>query len=843
MEQISGLSSSEVLARRQKGQGNEVQLSTGRSYKDIVVTNAFNPVNGVLYAIGLAMIAIGQVGNALITASTAVLNAIIGTFQEVRAKRQLDKISVLARVKVSVLRDGREQQVDPAELVLGDVLVIRAGDQFQADGVVVGEGRFEVDESQLTGEADLIPKVAGDRVLSGTFCVTGSALVETTEVGSSSFANKLTANARQFQTTLTPLQREVNLIMRLIMVLVGFVGLVVILDLLIGNAPIELNLQISGIVVGMIPAGLLTSIVLTYAKGAVKIAQQGALVQQSNAVESLSNVTVLCTDKTGTLTANKIRFEDVYPVGLGKDDFKLILGDFAGSASATNKTSEALIEGLGGVRRRVTDEVPFSSARKWSAVACDDAGGGERPPMHGAYVMGALEMLNGALALDENTHRQVNDWSEQGQRVLVFGHAPNVLHLHDADGEPALPHLQLMGLISFSDELRPHLEEAMTSLTSNNVRLKVISGDNPQTVAALARQAGLPGDLSLVSGPDLAAMGAAEFGEAASRATVFGRITPEQKEALVDALRRQGEYVAMIGDGVNDVLSLKKAQLGIAMQSGSGATRGVADMVLLGDSFEALPPAFGEGQSIIKALRDIVNLFLSSVLPAALLAIAITALSLGFPFNVMQNAMISYIVRGIPPLVIAFLARPGRVKGSLLHSVLHFAVPATMATFVFGLVVYVVTFGLVMRQVVSADVTPEMIEGIKQFVSVPFDYSQPGVFEFQAAQLLAQSALTGFFILSGLALLIFLEPPRPWFAGGDEFSGDWRPTIMAVLLAIGYIVAVRIPFTRRLMAVAPLPPPVYVLMLALVVVWALILRQAWRHNWLERFLDLEITSG
>lgn len=842
MEPIAGLSSTEVVARRQQGQSNDVKLMTGRSYKDIVLTNVFNPVNGVLYAIGVAMIAVGQVGTALITASTAVLNAMIGTFQEARAKRQLDTISVLARAKVGVLRDGKEQQVDPSELVLGDVQVIRAGDQFQVDGAVVGDGHIEVDESQLTGEPDLIAKNAGDKVFSGTFCVTGTALVEATQVGEKSFANKLTADARQFQTTLTPLQRQVNLIMRLIMVLVGFIGLVAVIQFFLGNAPIELNLQISGIVVGMIPAGLLTSVVLTYAKGAVKIAQRGALVQQSNAVESLSNVTVLCTDKTGTLTANKIRFDDVYPVGLSKDDLKRTLGDFASSASATNKTSEALIAGLGGSKRQFTDEVPFSSARKWSALAFDDPGGSDRRAMSGAYVLGALEMLQDSLILDASIHQQVHHWSEQGLRVLVFGHAANTLRLHDASGEPALPPLQMLGLVSFGDELRPHLQETMTSLVANNVRLKVISGDNPQTVAALARQAGLPGELDQVSGPELAAMGASEFSEAASRATIFGRITPQQKEALVDALRRQGEYVAMIGDGVNDVLSLKKAQLGIAMQSGSGATRGVADMVLLGDSFEALPLAFGEGQSIIKALRDIVNLFLSSVLPQALLVIAIATLAMGFPFNVMQNAMISYIVRGVPPLVIAFLARPGRVKGSLLRSVLHVAVPATIATTVFGLVVYVGVFTATSRRVVNVEVTVETITRIQQFVNVPYDYTQPGVFEFQAAQLAAQSALTGFFIFSGLALLVFLEPPLKWFAGADEFSGDWRPTIMAALLAIGYAVALKVPVLRQIMAVGPLPTPLYAALLALVVVWALILRAAWRGNWLERFLEIEPDS-
>ncbi|MBK7180815.1 MAG: HAD-IC family P-type ATPase [Chloroflexi bacterium] len=327
---MTGLSSNQVAERRRNGQSNDVKLSTSRTYSDIAKTNVFNPVNIVLYAIGFGMMLVGDVRSAITTVGLVVFNAVVGIIQEVRAKQQLDQIALLARVKVSVLRDGAEQRVDPSELVLGDVLVIRAGDQISVDGVVAGDGKIEVDESALTGESDLILKLPGEEVLSGSFCVTGETLVEATRVGEDSFANKLTKDAREFKTEYTPLQREVNRLLRLLLLIVLFFSILAVLGLFVMGLPFGMWLQVMAVITGSVSAGLLTLITLNYSWGGVRIGQKGGLVQQLNAVESLSNVTVLCTDKTGTLTANKIQYDDVYPVGVEKGDVGAAAGGFCG---------------------------------------------------------------------------------------------------------------------------------------------------------------------------------------------------------------------------------------------------------------------------------------------------------------------------------------------------------------------------------------------------------------------------------------------------------------------------------------------------------------------------------
>lgn len=466
----------------------------------------------------------------------------VGIAQEARAKRQLDAIALLARTKVEVMRDGRAQQVNPSELMLGDVVVVRAGDQIPVDGRILGEGRIEVDESPLTGESDLIQKAAGDKVLSGSFCITDQALVEATRVGEQSFANVITKDVRAFKQEFTPLQRQVNRLLRLLLLIVLFLTFTAIVGIFVLNVPIRIWLQILAVITGSVSAGLLVLITFNYAWGAARIGRQGALTQQMNAVKSPSNVTVLCTDKAGTLTTNQIRYHDVHLLGIAKDELKALLGDFAASASARNKTSLALAEGVPGAQRPVANEVPFSSARKWSGLALDDPGDDNRPPRRGAYVLGALEMLEPALVagVDMATREAVRQASDQGLRVLAFASSAQTTALHDASGEPALPPLTLLGLVTFTDELRPHLAETLKAFARNDVRLKVISGDNLTTVAALARQAGLVGDLKPVSGPDLAAMSPAEFAQAAAESAIFGCVSPQQKEALVTRAARAG---------------------------------------------------------------------------------------------------------------------------------------------------------------------------------------------------------------------------------------------------------------------------------------------------------------
>ncbi len=833
--QLTGLNEADVLERRRQGQGNNIRLETSRSYADIIRHNVLNVINIILFAIGGVMIAIGRVGDAVTTVGLIVFNVIIGVYQEIRAKQQLDEIALLSRPKITVIRDSQHKTVDPSELVVGDVIVIRAGDQMVVDGLVVGDGKVDVDESMLTGESDLIAKVAGDEILSGSFCVAGSALYEATGVGEESFANKLTANARKFSVAYTPLQREINFLLRLLLLLAMFIGATMFIGALIANLPFLRQVQMAAVVAGLVPNGLFFMVILAYAMGALRIVQRGALVQQSNAVESLSNVTVLCTDKTGTLTANKINYHDVYPIQRDKAELQQLLGTFARSASATNKTSEALIAGLEGQKVDPIDEVPFSSALKWSALAFDNEA------MRGVYVMGALAMLRNQLDITAEARQQMEAWAEQGLRVLVFAHNPHVTTLHNADDEPELPPLTLLGLISLSDELRPHLQEAINDFSTNGIELKVISGDDPQTVAALARQAGLADDLKFVSGPDLATMDDVQFAQVAAESTVFGRITPDQKERLVEALRQQGHYVAMIGDGVNDVLSLKKANLGIAMESGSAATRGVADMILINDSFSALPAAFTEGQRIINGMKDILRLFITRVLYAALLIIAIDLIGLGFPFIPKQNALLVGLSVGLPTLALAVWARPGPVpRHGMLREIGHFVVPAALSVTLFGVIVYVLAFYVgIISAAPDLPATPETIAGFREYFGI--DYSLTSIDQVRAelAHIIAQTSLTTFTVFASLLLVVFVEPPLEFFVGGDEYSGDWRPTILAIVMLLVYLfIAVYEP-TLAFFEMVDLPILAFVAIALITIIWMLLLRMAWRRNWLERFLQTE----
>ncbi len=827
---LTGLTDSEVLERRQRGLGNDVKLQTSRSYRHIVAGNLLNPINVILLAIGAFMTAIGRPGDAAAGAGLVLFNVVIGVIQEVRAKRQLDHIALLARPMVMVLRGGTEQEVDRTELVQGDVIVAKPGDQIVVDGTL-REGGLGLDESLLTGESDLVMKVPGDPVLSGSLCINGSGLFEATRVGMDSYANRLTASARQYRRVRTPLQSEISLILRLLVVMVVFIGGTQLVAALLSQVPLMRQLQMASIITGLIPNGLLVTMVLAYAMGAVRISQRGALVQQVNGVESLSNVTVLCADKTGTLTANRITYGECRPVQGEPADLERTLATFARSTTVTTRTSEAIAAALQGECEPTVGEVAFSSARKWSSATFNHDG------MRGTYVLGALESMESHLDVPPEQRKYLDDWSAQGMRVLAFAHSPQMEPVLDGQGEPTLSDLTLLGLLQFRDVLRPQVAETLAQFAANGIQLKIISGDSPQTVAALAKQAGFTAEMHCVSGQELAAMTHEELRSAAVERTIFGRITPAQKEDLVGSLREQGCYVAMIGDGVNDVLSLKKANVGIAMESGSAATRSVADMVLIGDSFESLPAAFAEGQRIVNGMRDILCLFLTRVMYSALLIVAVALMDLGFPFIPKHNTLMSMLTVGIPALALAAWSRPGPLpRKSMLAEIAHFLIPAGISIFVFGLLVYAGAFALGAAEMVRLDITPETIAALRHYAGITYDISTRDAFVLEASQLLAQTALTGFLVFAGLILVVFVQPPHQWFVGGDVWSGDRRPTILAVVLLLVFLGIALSPALSQAAELFWLGWPIYAALAFVAMGWMVVLRHAWRARWLERFL-------
>jgi cation-transporting ATPase E len=825
-----------VAARKARGEVNVPPPSPGRSYRQIILGNVFSFINNVFYILCLLLVLLGRPFDAILPSVAVLANVGVSVFQEVRAKRKLDEIALLTRPTARVVRDGREKTVDPGEIVRGDLLMVGPGDQIVVDGTVGGDGTMEVDESQLTGESDLVRKRAGDRVFSGSFCVTGSAGFEAQQIGAASLANQVTAGARAERHVLTPLQREVNGVIRLTLLVAAFLAVVLTVDAVAWRDPFVELVERLVVVIGLVPQGLLLSIVVAYALGAMRIAGRGALVQQSNAIESLSNVDTFCLDKTGTLTTNRLRVRDVQPLGVGRDDLERRLSGFVASATTSNKTSEAIAQALPGEKQPVIDEVPFSSARKWSALVFDGheegihAADGISPrhpspdyPLRGVHVLGAPEMLRPYLRDGSDPGTQGAQWAARGERVLLFAYQPEPVPLHDGEDKIRDPQgLIPLGMVGLTDELRPKAYETLTAFARAGVDLKIISGDNPETVKALAVQAGFDPQAKLISGPELDRLDDAQIARAAVEYGIFGRITPQQKERLVRALHGRGRYVAMTGDGVNDVLSLKQADLGIAMQSGSQATRGVADIVLTNDTFAVLPHAITEGQRIIAGMQDVLKLFLSRTFFLALLIIAVGIVGT-FPFSPRQSALLSILTAGVPAVALAAWAHPVRaVRGSALGRLASFAVPVGLAVTLIGLLLF---FGYtlpVFEVAARGSVTVDEI-------NAALKHTLPR----------AQTVVIYFLTVCGLLLVMFVEPPSRFWAGRDEPSGDRRPTWLAIGLLLGLLAIAFVPTLSGLFDLRPVRPLDAAIIAVSAAVWVFLVRWAWSRHLLERFLGTD----
>jgi cation-transporting ATPase E len=790
----TGLTSVEAEARKLAGQSNAVAWTTSRSFKRIVFDNAATPINIVLFAISGALLGLQLFGDAVLTGGLVLGNVVVGVFQETRAKRQLDRIALLNRPLASVIRDGEEKEIPPEDVVLGDFVVLRPGDQVIADGRLVTASGLGMDESLLTGESDILPKRAGDEVVSGTYALTGSGLYETTRVGADTTANEITVRARQNRMPRTPLQREVGF------VLWAMTAVVVILSIVVarafqesGDFTFEETVRAAAVIVALVPQGLAVMVTVSYAMAAVRLAGTGVLIQHMNAVESISHVDVLCLDKTGTLTTNRLTVESLKPYGISEPELQTALGIFASSASFRNRTSDAIQEAYEQPARRFADEVAFDSTRKWSGLAFDDGA------VSGVYVLGAPDIVAPRLTSGESVLADAEEWSEKGLRVLLLARNETDRSFPGAEEAPSLPSdLTPLGLVVLRDETRPDAASVINEFADTGISLKVISGDHPETVASLAGQAGLPIDGDLVYGPDLEEIDGPEFSGVVARGKVFGRVSPRSKERIVDALRRNGSYVAMVGDGVNDVPALKAANVAVALRSGSGITRDIADMVLLNDAFSNLPRAFREGQRIRKGMESIFRVFLTRTISLTLTILAISLLNDPFPVTPRHTSLIAMLTVGIPTLFLAVWARPGRVGRLVILSGTHFVVPAAISI----AFVCVVVYGFFLHS--TGDVPT------------------------------AQSALTYTAVLCGLLIIVFLEPPTPAWVAANPLNGDWRSPALAIGLFALFVAFLAIPASRDFYEMEMLNFWEFAVIGLLVVAWGFSLRSIWRFDLLAR---------
>ncbi|HVD21648.1 MAG TPA: HAD-IC family P-type ATPase [Lapillicoccus sp.] len=661
----TGLTSAQVAERVTSGQVNTTEQATSRPLWTIIKSNVFTRFNAILGVLFVLVLTTGSVADGLFGV-VLVVNSGIGIVQEYLAKRKLDQLALLNQPTIRVVRDRQLVEVPTTEVVLGELVELRAGDQVPADGHLHSVTGLEVDEANLTGESDPIPKQIDDEVWSGTTVVAGRGRFVAAAVGAESYVNSLAAQAKVFTQTHSEIQASVNTLLK-------YITWVIVLAL-----PLQIWSQIqvygaddwrtvivrsTGGLVGLVPEGLVLLTSVAFLLAAVTLSRQQVLVQELPAVEGLARVDVVCLDKTGTLTVGDIAYDACEPVGEEPrpvTELETALGAMADDPNA-NGTMRAIAVALSAPTDWTrTHTIAFNSDRKWSAASFAD---------RGSYVLGAPDVL---LLADDPLREQALVKAKTGLRVVMLGHSEAAL-----DGHQELPpDLRSLALVSLTEQVRPDAKDTLDYFASQGVHVKIISGDNPQTVGAIARRVGLDlpdGRLCDARTVDTDVEG---LRAVVQETTVFGRVSPEQKRALVHALQRDGHVVAMTGDGVNDALAIKDADIGVAMNNGAQATKAVAQLVLLDGKFSHLPSVLAEGRRVINNVERVANLFVAKNVMSLIAIVTAAAFALPFPFLPRHLTLVSAVTIGIPAFFLALGPNRRRYHPGFLRRILRFAVPA-----------------------------------------------------------------------------------------------------------------------------------------------------------------------
>jgi cation-transporting ATPase E len=657
----TGLTTAEVRARVSAGYVNVVERTTSRSTAEIIRSNVVTRFNILLSILLLiVLIVIREPADALF-GIVMVTNAAIGIVQELQAKRTLDRLALLTTPTIHVRRDGTTIEIPIEQIVIDDLILLRSGDQIPVDGRVVEPRGLEADESLLTGESDPVLKEPDDIVLSGSFVAAGSGSFIATRIGEASYAAGLAEAARQFKQVKSELRDGVNWIIGAVSWVVGPVIVLLVWSAYEAGATLTEALS-SGVAgaVAMIPQGLVLLTSIAFALGVSRLGKRNVLVQEPPAIEGLARVDVVCFDKTGTLTEGGLMVQEL--IALTDEDPAVALGALGAVDPAPNATNQAIIDRYPSPTHWHADAaVPFSSARKWSGASF-----GAR----GTWVVGAPDILApDSVEVLATAERH----SALGRRVLLL--ASSDLRIA-ADQLPR--RLRPEALVVLGDRIRPDASDTLRYFAQQGVQAKVISGDYPATVSAIAREVGVPGSQNVVDGRDLPT----DFDELAAVVddnAVFGRVTPQQKRAMVRALQGRGHVVAMTGDGVNDVLALKDADIGLAMGGGSAAARAVSEMVLIDGSFATVPDIVGEGRRVIANIERVANLFVTKTVYAILLTVAVGLVGRQFPFLPRHLTLVGSLTIGIPAFFLALAPNAARARPGFLKRVLRFSIPVGIA--------------------------------------------------------------------------------------------------------------------------------------------------------------------
>ncbi len=784
--QESGLTSAEVKQRKADGRANTSEERQSRGYLEILAKNLITPFNVILFILGIALVVFGDYNSAIAATGVIIFNVLISTIQEWKAKRRLDKIAVLLRPRVNALRDGELQVIDRSDIVLDDILFLGPGDQAQVDGEVLEEQSLEMDESLLTGESSTLRKHVGETVYSGSYCVTGKCWFKVTKVGNDTFSAQMMSKARKFTKKTTPLQIETNTVTEILMTLAFIFLVILVFKNLVSGASFHSSLKEAVIVLDIVPIALFLLITLTYMIAAVRMADSGVLLQNSNSVESISHVDTVCMDKTGTITTNNLVYESTEFFDNDPTVVEGLIRAFVSTTGSRNKTIDALLAHYGTVHVELLDEIQFSSDRKYSAVRFSGRDG----PV--TLFMGAWQSLMQYVVDAPDVESKLADASSKGLRSIVIFHGGSA-EIHDASENPIIPQLKVLAVVSIKDEVRPDCKEIISEFINSGMDIKVISGDDPVTVEAIFQLAEIPGERKIISGEKLVGLSDEEFSKVALETNIFGRMKPEQKEMVIHSLRSNGRYVAMVGDGVNDIRSLKMAQVGVAVQSGSGATRGVADMVLMNDNFRALPQAIVEGKRTVSGMRDILRLYLSRNFVLAILVLCLLLVAGHSPLLPIQNTAYALLTVSFAAFLMTLWAKPSDNKEAVLPKVVKFVVPSAIMLSVFALAIYAVFyfgtvnnwcdgfFTLKSSYAEAASSLGISYEDLLKLISI--DGSTEHTIE-RIAEINARNAMFTFLLMAGIAQLFLLFPLTKKASLESDYTRDIKPTLLAILLYI-----------------------------------------------------------